>query len=242
MLDHTETLKLIVRAQGGDEEAKTLLVEENSPLIKSIIKPYRFKGIEYDDLYQLGCLGFIKAISNFNPEFNTKFSTYAVPMIAGEVKRFMRDDGSIKVSRALKSLNIQINRFILEYKANNNSENPSIEQIAKHFNMDQQEIVFAMDSKKALLSLDEKQDENNPRSRSIMEAVEDLDAMDNLIDSIMLKDVISSLPSREKKIIALRYFEDRTQSEIAQKLGVSQVQVSRLEFKILEKLKAKFKN
>lgn len=242
MLDHTETLKLIVRAQGGDEQAKTLLVEENSPLIKSIIKPYRFKGIEYDDLYQLGCLGFIKAISNFNPEFNTKFSTYAVPMIAGEVKRFMRDDGSIKVSRALKSLNIQINRFILEYKANNNSENPSIEQIAKHFNMDQQEIVFAMDSKKALLSLDEKQDENNPRSRSIMEAVEDLDAMDNLIDSIMLKDVISSLPSREKKIIALRYFEDRTQSEIAQKLGVSQVQVSRLEFKILEKLKAKFKN
>ena len=242
MLDHTETLKLIVRAQGGDEQAKTLLVEENSPLIKSIIKPYRFKGIEYDDLYQLGCLGFIKAISNFNPEFNTKFSTYAVPMIAGEVKRFMRDDGSIKVSRALKSLNIQINRFILEYKAKNNSENPSIEQIAKHFKMDQQEIVFAMDSKKALLSLDEKQDENNPRSRSIMEAVEDPDAMDNLIDSIMLKDVISSLPSREKKIIALRYFEDQTQSEIAQKLGVSQVQVSRLEFKILEKLKAKFKN
>ncbi len=242
MLDHTKTLELIVQAQKGDEQAKTILLEENSPLIKSIIKPYRFKGIEYDDLYQLGCLGFIKAISNFNPEFNTKFSTYAVPMIAGEVKRFMRDDGSIKVSRALKSLNIQINRFILEFKASNNNENPSIEQIAKHFKMDQQEIVFAMDSKKALLSLDEKQDESNPRSRSIMEAIEEPNAMDNMIDNILLKDILNSLPTRERKIIALRYFEDQTQSEIAQKLGVSQVQVSRLECKILEKLKARFKD
>ena len=242
MLDHAKTLELIIQAQNGDEQAKTILLEENSPLIKSIIKPYRFKGIEYDDLYQLGCLGFIKAISNFDAKFNTKFSTYAVPMIAGEVKRFMRDDGSIKVSRALKSLNVQINRFILEYKANNGNENPSIEQIAKHFKMDQQEIVFAMDSKKALLSLDEKQDESNPRSRSIMEAIEEPNAMDNMLDNIMLKDILNSLPTREKKIIALRYFEDQTQSEIAQKLGVSQVQVSRLECKILEKLKAKFKD
>lgn len=242
MLDHEKTLELIIQAQKGDEQAKTILIEENSPLIKSIIKPYKFKGIEYDDLYQLGCLGFLKAISNFKAEFNTKFSTYAVPMIAGEVKRFMRDDGSIKVSRALKTLNIQINRFIIEFKAINSNENPSIEQIAKHFNMDQQEIVFAMDSKKALLSLDEKQDENNPRSRSIMEAIEEPDAMDNLLESIMLKDILNSLPSRERKIIALRYFEDKTQSEIAQKLGVSQVQVSRLECKILEKLKAKFKD
>ncbi len=241
MLDHNTTIELIKKAQAGDEQAKTILVEENSPLIKSIIKPYKFKGVEYEDLFQLGSLGFVKAILNFNPEFNTKFSTYAVPMIAGEVKRFLRDDGSIKVSRALKSLNIQINRYILEYKAKNNSESPSIEQIANHFNMDQQEIVFAMDSKKALLSLDEKQDESNPRSRSIMEAIEDPNSPDTMIDNIMLKEIISALPTRDKQIIALRYFEDRTQSEIAEKLGVSQVQVSRLECKILEKLKAKFK-
>lgn len=241
MLDHNTTIKLIKKAQAGDEQAKTILVEENSPLIKSIIKPYKFKGVEYEDLFQLGSLGFVKAILNFNPEYNTKFSTYAVPMIAGEVKRFLRDDGSIKVSRALKSLNIQINRYILEYKAKNNSESPSIEQIANHFNMDQQEIVFAMDSKKALLSLDEKQDESNPRSRSIMEAIEDPNSPDTMIDNIMLKEIISALPTRDKQIIALRYFEDRTQSEIAEKLGVSQVQVSRLECKILEKLKAKFK-
>lgn len=241
MLDHNTTIDLIKKAQLGDEQAKTILVEENSPLIKSIIKPYKFKGVEYEDLFQLGSLGFIKAILNFNPEFNTKFSTYAVPMIAGEVKRFLRDDGSIKVSRALKSLNIQINRFVLEYKAKNNNESPTLEQISKQFNMDQQEIVFAMDSKRALLSLDEKQDENNPRSRSIMEAIEDPNSPDTMIDNIMLKEIISALPTRDKQIIALRYFEDRTQSEIARKLGVSQVQVSRLECKILEKLKAKFR-
>ncbi|MBQ0017086.1 MAG: sigma-70 family RNA polymerase sigma factor, partial [Clostridiales bacterium] len=229
MQNYEETLKLIMLAKSGDEDAKTELITKNSPLIKSVIKPYKFKGVEYDDLYQLGCLGFIKAIQNFDPKFNTKFSTYAVPMVAGEVKRFLRDDGSIKVSRALKSLNIQINRYILEFKAKNFDENPSIDEIAKHFNMDKQEIVFAMDSKKALLSLDEKQDENNPRSRSIMESVEEIDACENMLNDIVLKDIISALPSREKKIIALRYFEDRTQSEIAEKLGVSQVQVSRLE-------------
>lgn len=242
MLDHKQTLELIKKAQNGDNIAKNILVEENSPLIKSVIKPYKFKGIEYEDLFQIGAMGFIKAITNFNPDFNTKFSTYAVPMVAGEVKRFLRDDGMIKVSRALKTLNIHINRFIMEYKAKNNSNNPTVDEIAKQFNMDKQEIVFAMDSKKALLSLDEKQDESNPRSRSIMESVEEINAVDNILDNILLKDIIASLPSREKQIIALRFFEDRTQSEIAKKLGVSQVQVSRLECKIIEKLKSKFKD
>ena len=241
MLDHSQTLQLIKLAQSGDEKAKTVLIEENSPLIKSIIKPYKFKGVEYDDLYQLGCLGFLKAIEHYDANFNTKFSTYAVPMIAGEVKRFMRDDGSIKVSRALKSLNVQINRYIMEFKSTHADEVPSIEQIAKHFNMDQAEIVFAMDSRKALLSLDEKQDETNPRSRTIMESVEEENVIDNMLDDIMLKEIISLLSPRDKQIIALRYFQDKTQSEIATKLGVSQVQVSRLECKIIEKLKTKFK-
>lgn len=241
MLEHNQTLELIKLAQNGDEHAKSVLIEENSPLIKSIIKPYKNKGVEYDDLYQLGSLGFLKAIEHFDPNFNTKFSTYAVPMIAGEVKRFLRDDGSIKVSRALKSLNIQINRYIMEYKAKNNNEIPSIEQIAKQFNMEQTEIVFAMDSRKALLSLDEKQDESNPRSRLVMEAVEEPNAVENMLDNIMLKDIIASLSPRDKQIIALRYFQDKTQSEIASRLGVSQVQVSRLECKIIEKLKTKFR-
>lgn len=241
MLEHNQTLELIKLAQNGNEHAKSVLIEENSPLIKSIIKPYKNKGVEYDDLYQLGSLGFLKAIEHFNPHFNTKFSTYAVPMIAGEIKRFLRDDGSIKVSRAIKSLNIQINRFVMEYKSMNNNETPSIEQIAKKFNMEQTDIIFAMDSRKALLSLDEKQDESNPRSRLIMESVEETNAVENMLDDIMLKDIIASLSPRDKQIIALRYFQDKTQSEIANRLGVSQVQVSRLECKIIEKLKTKFK-
>lgn len=240
MLNVDETIKLVNLAQNGDENAKTILVNENSPLIKSVIKIYRNKGVEYDDLFQLGCLGFVKAINNFNESFGVKLSTYAVPMIAGEVKRFLRDDGSIKVSRALKTLNMQIEKFIQEYRQNH-TESPSISELSKHFNVDEEEIVYAMDSRKALLSLDDKQDETNPNSRSIMESIEDVNHTDNFIDNIVLKDLIKELPDKDKKILALRYFEDKTQSEIAGILNVSQVQVSRLENKIINKLKSKFK-
>ncbi|MBR4124335.1 MAG: sigma-70 family RNA polymerase sigma factor, partial [Clostridia bacterium] len=215
-------------------------VNENSPLIKSVIKIYRNKGVEYDDLFQLGCLGFVKAINNFNESFGVKFSTYAVPMIAGEVKRFLRDDGSIKVSRALKTLNIQIEKYIQQYRQNH-IDSPSIAELSKHFGVDEEEIVYAMDSRKALLSLDDKQDETNPNSRTIMESIEDVNHTDNFIDNIVLKDLIKELPDKDKKILALRYFEDKTQSEIAGILNVSQVQVSRLENKIINKLKNKFK-
>ena len=240
MLNVDETLKLVNLAQNGDENAKTILVNENSPLIKSVIKIYRNKGVEYDDLFQLGSLGFVKAINNFNESFGVKFSTYAVPMIAGEVKRFLRDDGSIKVSRALKTLNIQIEKYIQEYRQSH-IDSPSIADLAKHFGVDEEEIVYAMDSRKALLSLDDKQDETNPNSRSIMESIEDTNHTENLIDNIVLKDLIRELPDKDKKILALRYFEDKTQSEIAGILNVSQVQVSRLENKIINKLKNKFK-
>ena len=240
MLGQDETVKLVHLAQNGDENAKNILVKENSPLIKSVIKIYKNKGVEYDDLYQLGSLGFVKAINNFNESFGVKFSTYAVPMIAGEVKRFLRDDGSIKVSRALKTLNIQIERFVHKFRQQNGDE-PSISVLAKEFKVDEEEIVYAMDSRKSLLSLDDKQDETNPHSRTIMESIEDVDHTENMIDNLVLKDLIKELPDKDKQLLALRYFEDKTQSEIAQILNVSQVQVSRLENKILDKLKSKFK-
>ena len=240
MLSQDETIKLVNLAQSGDENAKHILITENSPLIKSVIKIYRDKGVEYDDLYQLGSLGFVKAINNFDESFGVKFSTYAVPMIAGEVKRFLRDDGSIKVSRALKTLNIQIERYIHTFRQENNTE-PTITELSKHFMVDEEEIVYAMDSRKSLLSLDDKQDETNPNSRTIMESIEDVDRTENMIDNLVLKDLIRELPDKDKKLIALRYFEDKTQSEIANILNVSQVQVSRLENKILNKLKNKFK-
>lgn len=240
MLSLDETLSLIKLAQAGDLNAKSELVKRNAPLIKSVIKIYKNKGVEYDDLFQLGSLGFVKAINNFDDSFGVKFSTYAVPMIAGEVKRFLRDDGSIKVSRALKTLNLQINKFIEQYR-NKNNVDPTISQLAKEFCVDEQEIVFAMDSRKALLSLDDKQDESNPHSRTIIESIEDIDRTENMIDNLVLKDLISELNDRDKKLLALRYFQDKTQSEIADILNVSQVQVSRLENKILKKLRSKFK-
>lgn len=240
MLEQDVVLNLISLAQKGDENAKTTLVEENSPLIKSVIKSYKNKGIEYDDLYQLGCLGFMKAIMNFDVKFNVKFSTYAVPMIAGEVKRFLRDDGSIKVSRAIKTLSFQICKFINDYKQTHFNNSPSISEIASHFEMEEQEIVFAMDSKQSLISLDERLDEENSKSRSVIESIKEPDFMENILDNMVLKDLINNLPQRDKQIVIMRYIKDKTQTEIAKELGVSQVQVSRLENKILEKLKNEF--
>lgn len=242
MLEQKQIINLIKDAQNGDDNAKTILINENSPLIKSVIKPYKNKGIEYDDLYQLGCLGFTKAVLNFNTSFDVKFSTYAVPMIAGEIKRFIRDDGSIKISRAIKTLSFQISKFINDYRQKNVNLEPSIQEIASHFKVDEQEIIFAMDSKQAVISLDEKLDEDNSKSRSLIESIQDPNSVDSLIDNIVLKDLIKNLPTRDKQLIALRYIKDKTQSEIAKELGVSQVQVSRLENKIIEKLKKQFFN
>lgn len=241
MLDQTITLDLIKKAQSGDKNAKEELINNNSPLIKSIIKFYKNKGIEYDDLYQLGSLGFVKAINNFKPEFNVKFSTYAVPMIAGEIKRFLRDDGNIKVSRALKTLYIQINRFINKYKIENN-ESPSISLIAKEFTIEESEVMFALDSSRAVISLNEQVDDGNSKSRALVDTIADDESSEKMLDKIVLKGIIKNLCDRDKKIIYMRYYLDKTQSEVAKKLNVSQVQVSRLELKILEKIKQRYRN
>ncbi len=237
MLDADEIKLLVAKAQQGDEEAKGQLIEQNSPLIKSIIKRFYGKGLEYDDLYQLGCLGFVKAIKNFNADFNVKFSTYVVPMVIGEIKRFMRDDGAIKVSRAIKSLNLKINKFVEKYYAENKMS-PTIEIIAKHFDMEEGEIVMAMDSAKMPLSLYAPV-ENSQGSSLIVDGIDSLATDENLMDKIAIREMLSSLTRRDRAIILMRYFYDKTQSEIAQKLNISQVQVSRLENRILNNLKKK---
>ena len=145
MLSNEQTLILVADAQNGNIFAKEQLINENSPLIKSVIRRYKNKGVEDDDLYQLGCMGFIKAINNFSAEFNVKFSTYAVPMIAGEVKRFLRDDGSIKVSRSIKHNAIQIKNYIAMYQSATGVE-PTIEQISKEFNLEPQDVVLIMEA------------------------------------------------------------------------------------------------
>lgn len=239
MLEQAETLKLVSLAQQGSQEAKTIIIEENTPLIKSIVRRYKNRGVEYDDLFQLASLGFLKAIKNFDPNFNVKFSTYAVPMIMGEIKRHLRDDGYIKVSRALKVLSGKINRFIDDYKKRFEHD-PTIKQIADEFFLEESEVVFAMDSSKVPVSLYEKADSQNEKSLSLLDKLAAKSTTDDLIDKITLKEIINNLEEREKKIIILRYFRDKTQSEVAKLLGVSQVQVSRLETKIMEKIKEKF--
>ena len=233
MLSHEETLALIKQAQNGDDNAKEKLIECNMPLVKSIAK--RFYGrLEFDDLLQLGCMGFIKAINNFDPSFEVRFSTYAVPMIMGEIKRFIRDDGSIKVSRALKTLSLKISRYVEEFK-NAHLREPSLEEISSALAVDMNDIVFALDASKMVVSIYAESEENG--GELIDRLVTNEHASDEALDKILMKEIISTLPEREKKIIILRYFRDKTQSEVAKEMGVSQVQVSRLEGKILQKIK-----
>ncbi len=237
MLGQEETLELIKKAQQGDESAKEKLVVENSPLIKSVIRWFKNKGVENDDLFQLGCMGFLKAINNFDCSFNVKFSTYVVPMVVGEIKRFMRDDGAIKVSRAIKSLNLKIGKFSDEFLGKNDRK-PTIKEIAEHFNISEQDVVMTMDSSKMPVSLYTPYEDGEEEGLTIIDRF-DAEQNENFVDKFALKEMIDKLEDRDKKIILMRYFYDKTQSEIAKRLGVSQVQVSRLENKILENLRNK---
>ncbi len=240
MLGQEETLELIKKAQSGNEDAKEILVKENSPLIKSVIRWFKDKGVDSEDLYQLGCLGFLKAINNFDCTYNVKFSTYVVPMIVGEIKRFMRDDGAIKVSRAIKGLNLKINKFSDAFMMQN-GRSATISEIAEHFKISEQDVVMAMDSAKMPVSLYSPFDDGDEEGLTFIDRFDGQDN-DDFVDKFALKDIIDKLEERDKKIILMRYFYDKTQSEIAERLGVSQVQVSRLENKILENLRKKLDN
>lgn len=238
MPDYNKTLELVQKAKNGDGEALQTLTIENSPLIKSIIKRYIGKGVEYDDLYQLGSMGFIKAVKNFDASYNVKFSTYVVPMIIGEIKRFMRDDGTIKVSRSIKSTNIQINKFVDSYMKEK-GDKPTIDEIAKKFALDPQEVVFIMDSARMPISIYTPFEDDESKSLLLIDRYVQDNSGEEIFDNLALKDALKNLEERDKTIILMRYFRDKTQSEIAKELNISQVQVSRLEMKILNKIKEK---
>ncbi len=237
-LDSQQTNELIERSKNGDSEATDILVSGNFPLIKAIVKGYLNKGVEYDDLYQIGCVGFLKAIKNFDPKFDVKFSTYAVPMISGEIKRFLRDDGSIKVSRSIKTLAVKVRAFI-EKEKSQTGETPSLDEIAKALCVDVDDVVMAIDSQQQTISLQAKIDEDDPNSQNVIDRLGSVDKNDEMLDKIILKNAIMQLPEKEKKVILLRYFRGKTQGEVAEMLDISQVQVSRLESKIIEQLKDK---
>ena len=237
-IDTNEINELLVLAKSGDSDATEKLIQGNFPLIKSIVKGFLNKGIEYDDLYQLGCVGFLKAIKNFDSDMGVKFSTYAVPMIAGEIKRFLRDDGMIKVSRSIKTLAIKI-KSLNEKLKSEGKEPLKIDELAKEFNVDTEDVVIALDSSQQVLSIQAKIDEDDPNSQSVIDKITTIDKSEEMLDKFILKDAIMNLPEKEKKIILLRYFRGRTQGEVAEILGISQVQVSRMETKIIALLKKK---
>ncbi|MCL2631137.1 MAG: SigB/SigF/SigG family RNA polymerase sigma factor [Firmicutes bacterium] len=233
MLEGDIILKKIAEAQSGCNKAKEEIITANLPLIKSIVRRYRNKQIEYDDLMQLGTLGLIKAVNNFNLNFGVKFSTYAVPMIAGEIKRFLRDDGAIKVSRSIKAEAQEMNRFIEEYRHNFQKE-PAVNEIADKFNTDVAEVIFVLESVRYPISIYQENDEDG---LTLAEKIASKGTPEDMMDKLLLKEMIENLPPREKQIIILRYFRDKTQSEIAEEMNVSQVQISRLEAKILAKMR-----
>lgn len=237
MLEIDNNISLLKRVRlNNDIFAKEKLLKENSPLIKSVIKRYKDKGIEYDDLFQLGSLGFLKAINNFDETFGVKFSTYAVPMIAGEVKRYLRDNGILKVSRSTKMLNIKINKFIETY-ISEYEKSPCVDEISKQFNISNAEVVFAMESNQNPISIYSCVGESDS-NQILLEKIEFCN-MDKDMDLFLIYNILKTLPKRDRKIIMLRFFRDKTQKEIAEKLGVSQVQVSRLECKILSEIRSR---
>ncbi len=236
MLDEQETLRCLRAAKAGDDSAKEYLLTQNSSLLKSILKRYLGKGVEYDDLYELACMGFLKAIAGFDESFGVRFSTYAVPMIAGEIKRFLRDDGSIKVSRAMKRSAREINRYIEQYTAEHGTQ-PSVSELAAAFSMEEGDVVITLGSARMPLSIYEETDYKDEKSGTLADRLPAKDGQDEMIDRMLLKSAIEKLPEREKKIVFLRYFRDMTQSEVARRIGVSQVQISRIESRIMERFR-----
>ncbi|MBR5192687.1 MAG: sigma-70 family RNA polymerase sigma factor [Clostridia bacterium] len=237
-VNHDELLSYIRRAQNGDDFSKEIIFKENNALIKSIVRRFKNKGVEYEDLFQIACIGFVKAINNFNESYNVKFSTYSVPMIIGEIKRYMRDNGSIKVSRSVKILANKLNRFIENYQSIYNTS-PEIELLTNKFNSSYEEVVMALDSAKMPLSIYDKF-EDDEEGQELIEKIPTNFSEEKLVNKIQLATIIENLTEKERKIIILRFFRDKTQMETAKLLGVSQVQVSRLENKVLEKIRLKF--
>ena len=241
MLDEKETLRLVRAAKEGDASAKEELLTHNTPLVKSIIRRYLNKGVEYDDLFELACMGMLKAISGFDESFGVRFSTYAVPMIAGEIKRFLRDDGSVKVSRALKKTCREINDYIERYTQEHGTQ-PAIKEIAADLSMEESEIVFALGSSHMPLSIYEETPHKDGNLQPIAERLISSDSPEEMFDRLLLKQAIEKLPEREKKIVFLRYFRDMTQSEVARLIGVSQVQISRIESRILTQFREELRS
>ena len=237
--DYESNVPLIEKSRQGDKEALNQLIELNIPLVSAISKKFLNRGYEYEDIFQIGCLGLVKAINNFDTEYKVRFSTYAVPMIMGEIKRFLRDDGIIKVSRSVKTTarKIHYDKEALSKKLN---REPTIEELSDYTGVNTEEIVFAMESMSSLLYLQDTIHQDDGAPVLLMDKLGETGEEDHdMVDKIALKDALASLDAKSRQIIMLRYFRDKTQSQVAKMLGISQVQVSRIEKKVLKNMREK---
>lgn len=233
-----DILDLIKLAQDGDKRALEIIIETNSGLIWSVVRRFLNRGYDADDLYQIGSIGLLKCVQKFDINFEVKFSTYAVPMIMGEIKRFLRDDGMIKVSRPLKEMATKA-KYLKDAITKEKNQEPTINEMAVALDVPVEDLILALDADREIESLYSTVYQNDGKSVYLIDKLEIKgDSSENIVDSIVLNQIIDNLDDREKDIIKLRYFEDKTQSQVAKIIGVSQVQVSRIEKKVLSKIRS----
>ena len=236
------TLALIGRAHQGDKEARDTLFEENTGLIYSVARRFLGRGVEMEDLFQIGSIGLLKAVDKFDPAFEVKFSTYAIPMILGELKRFFRDDGMIKVSRSIKENQHRV--YLAREKIEKElGREPSLKEIAEMLEMPPEEVAMTMDSAAEVESLYRTVYQSEGTDISLIDKIPEREnAEEHLLNRIFLEEILGKLESSDRKLLYMRYFQDQTQTQIAEQLGVSQVQVSRMEKRILKKLRSLYRD
>lgn len=236
----TENTVLIERAQAGEKEAREVLIEQNLGLVHHIVKRFLGRGYEAEDLFQIGVIGLIKSIDKFNTEYDVKFSTYAVPLITGEIKRFIRDDGMVKVSRTLKENGMRV-KYARERLGNSLNREPTLEEVAKEAALTVEEVVLAMEANVQVESIYKPVYQNDGNEIFMVDQLADekLSEQENVLNHLVVNQLIGDLPQKEQKLIRLRYYQEKTQTEVAKVLGISQVQVSRLEKKILLDMRQK---
>ena len=241
LLTREEKEELFKKIKEGDEEARQKFIKGNLRLVLSVIQRFRGRGESADDLFQVGCVGLIKAIDNFDLSQNVQFSTYAVPMISGEVKRYLRDNNSIRVSRSVRDLAYKVIQFREKYTKDNGKE-PSIEEIAKELETTKEDIAFSLDAIQDPVSLQEPIYNDGAESIYIMDQVKDSKNTDELwAEKITIKGAMQRLTDKEKMIINKRFFDGRTQMEVSEEIGISQAQVSRLEKNAIDRIKRLYK-
>lgn len=232
-----QTCELIRQAKEGNMEARSRLVEENVGLIWSVVRRFQGRGCDAEDLFQIGSIGLLKCIDHFDLNRDVRFSTYAVPLIVGEIKRFLRDDGMVKVSRSLKEINYKVKKETENYQKEHHRA-PTLQEISATLQIEESDILMAMESGQEVSSLHQVIYQSDGDEIHLEDKIEQqADEIEKAVDRMYISQLLTSLPPKERELIEMRYFENKTQTAIAEKLGISQVQVSRLEKKILKKLK-----